>query len=38
VNLTPGKYVLLCDIVTREGGEVESHYREGMHTSFLVEP
>ena len=38
VNLSPGKYVLLCDIVTREGGDVESHYRNGMYTSFLVEP
>jgi hypothetical protein len=30
VSLTPGKYVLLCDIVTRDDSNVESHYREGM--------
>jgi hypothetical protein len=38
VTLSPGKYVLFCDIVSRVGVEVESHYRNGMYTSFLVQP
>ncbi len=38
VNLSPGKYVLFCDIVIGEGANAVSHYRNGMYTSFLVEP
>jgi uncharacterized cupredoxin-like copper-binding protein len=39
LNLTPGKYVLFDDIVSHSpSGSVESHYRNGMYTSFLVEP
>ena len=36
-NLEAGSYVLLCNIVEEEDGETESHYAEGMHTSFTVE-
>ena len=36
-NLTAGKYVLLCNITeTEPNGEKESHFKEGMHTSFVV--
>ena len=31
VNLTPGKYVLICNIET-DGG----HYEQGMHVAFTV--
>jgi hypothetical protein len=33
-SLTPGKYVLFCDIVAAG----ESHYENGMHASLLLEP
>ena len=37
-NLTPGKYVLLCNIAEQEAnGEIESHYKLGMATAFVVE-
>ena len=37
VDLTPGKYVLLCNIVERPPGEpVKSHYQEGMRAAFVV--
>jgi uncharacterized cupredoxin-like copper-binding protein len=37
-NLTAGKYVLLCNVVEElEGGETESHYKNGMRTAFTVE-
>ena len=36
-TLTAGKYVLLCNIVeTEPSGEKESHFKEGMHTPFVV--
>jgi hypothetical protein len=36
-NVTAGKYVLLCNITeTEPNGEKESHFKEGMHTSFVV--
>jgi hypothetical protein len=35
-NLTPASYVLLCNLVEKEGGRVESHFREGMSTQFSV--
>lgn len=38
VSLSPGKYVLFCDVVIRDGANVESHYRNGMYASFFVEP
>jgi hypothetical protein len=37
-NLTPGNYVLICNVVeTEEDGAVESHYEQGMRTTFIVE-
>ncbi|HET9771242.1 MAG TPA: hypothetical protein VFS16_10160 [Acidimicrobiia bacterium] len=36
-TLAAGKYVLLCNIVeTEPSGEKESHFKEGMHTPFVV--
>lgn len=36
-KLAAGKYVLLCNIVeTEPNGEKESHFKEGMHTAFVV--
>jgi uncharacterized cupredoxin-like copper-binding protein len=37
VDLDAGPYVLICNIVEEEDGEVESHYQEGMRASFTVE-
>jgi hypothetical protein len=37
VDLEPGSYVLICNVVVQEEGETESHYRNGMHTSLVVE-
>ena len=38
LDLDAGDYVLLCNIVEEEeDGEVESHFAEGMHTTFTVE-
>jgi uncharacterized cupredoxin-like copper-binding protein len=38
LDLESGDYVLLCNIVEEEeDGEVESHFAEGMHTTFTVE-
>jgi uncharacterized cupredoxin-like copper-binding protein len=38
LDLDAGDYVFLCNIVEEEEtGEVESHFAEGMHTSFTVE-
>lgn len=38
VNLTAGKYVLLCNIVqTEPDGTIESHYAKGMRSAFTVE-
>jgi hypothetical protein len=36
-NLTPGKYVLFCNIAEEENGELESHYELGMRTGFTVQ-
>ena len=36
VNLEAGSYVLLCNLVEEEDGELESHYQEGMRTAFTV--
>ncbi|MDP8959323.1 MAG: hypothetical protein M3N51_09045 [Actinomycetota bacterium] len=36
-HLEPGSYILLCNIVEEEpDGTVESHFREGMFTTFEV--
>jgi uncharacterized cupredoxin-like copper-binding protein len=39
LELEPGNYVLICNIVNEEGHEHEqpSHYLQGMHTAFTVE-
>ncbi|HEX6312479.1 MAG TPA: hypothetical protein VF152_12760 [Acidimicrobiia bacterium] len=36
LDLEAGTYVLLCNIVEEEDGEVESHFAEGMHAPFTV--
>ena len=36
-NLTPGRYILICNVVELEEGEWESHYLEGMRVEFIVE-
>ncbi len=39
-TLTPGRYVLICNILEWEdedGGRWEAHYAEGMRAAFLVE-
>ena len=37
LDLDAGSYVLICNLVEEEDGQVESHYQEGMHTAFTVE-
>jgi uncharacterized cupredoxin-like copper-binding protein len=38
LDLEAGDYVLACNIVEEEeDGEIESHFAEGMHTTFTVE-
>lgn len=36
-DLEAGSYVLFCNIVEEEEGEIESHYQMGMRTAFTVE-
>jgi uncharacterized cupredoxin-like copper-binding protein len=37
IDLDPGKYVLICNMVhTEDNGEVEVHYQLGMRTPFTV--
>jgi hypothetical protein len=36
-NLAPGKYVLFCNLVHEEEGEIENHFQLGMRTEFSVE-
>ena len=37
LQLTPGKYVLICNIVqTEPDGSLEAHYKVGMRTDFEV--
>lgn len=38
-DLEAGDYVLFCNITEEEAdtGEIESHFAEGMHASFVVE-
>jgi uncharacterized cupredoxin-like copper-binding protein len=35
-ELTPGNYVLICNITETEGGTVVSHYQLGMRTRLVV--
>jgi uncharacterized cupredoxin-like copper-binding protein len=37
IDLAAGPYVLICNIVEEEDGELESHYQEGMRVAFTVE-
>ena len=37
LDLPPGRYILICNIVELEEGEWESHYLEGMRVEFIVE-
>ena len=37
VSLDAGSYVLICNIVEEEEGELESHYQEGMRVGFTAE-
>jgi hypothetical protein len=37
LGLEAGSYVLICNIVEEEDGELESHYQEGMRLAFTVE-
>lgn len=32
LDLEPGSYVLLCNIIETENGQTEGHYRMGMRT------
>lgn len=36
-DLTPGTYVLFCNIVEEEDGEIEDHFALGMATTLTVE-
>lgn len=36
-ELTPGNYVLICNIAEMENGQLESHYQMGMHARLVVE-
>jgi len=35
-RLPAGRYVLLCNMVEEDDGEVEAHYAKGMYTTFTV--
>ena len=35
-NLAAGNYILICNLVEIEDGKLESHYEEGMRTTFTV--
>jgi hypothetical protein len=35
-TLTPGTYVLFCNISEKSGGVTDHHYADGMHTTFTV--
>jgi hypothetical protein len=37
VDLEAGSYVLICNLVEEEDGEVEAHYSLGMRSAFTVE-
>jgi uncharacterized cupredoxin-like copper-binding protein len=37
LDLEAGAYVLICNIVEEEEGELESHYQEGMRNAFTVD-
>lgn len=37
LDLEAGDHLLLCNIVEEDDGGVESHFAQGMHTTFTVE-
>lgn len=37
LDLAPGQYVFLCNLVDKYDKELESHYKEGMSAAFTVE-
>jgi uncharacterized cupredoxin-like copper-binding protein len=37
VDLEPGKYILACNRGEETGGQVPSHFKQGMRTAFTVE-
>jgi len=36
-KLTPGRYIMFCNVVEHEHGSIESHYMEGMRIAIIVE-
>jgi hypothetical protein len=36
VNLAPGHYVLICNLVLTANGQTISHYANGMHVAFTI--
>lgn len=36
-DLTAGSYVLICNVVEKEEGKTEAHYKLGMRTAFTVQ-
>jgi hypothetical protein len=36
VDLEPGGYAFICNLVEEEDGETEVHYKLGMRTAFTV--
>ena len=36
LELSPGKYVLLCNRLEQTGGAIIGHYRRGMYAGLLV--
>jgi hypothetical protein len=36
-DLEAGAYVLICNVVEEEDGEIEAHYAQGMRVAFTVE-
>ncbi len=38
LNLAPGDYVLICNLVQTTNGTTTSHYAQGMHAGFTVTP
>jgi len=37
VELEAGKFILACNVGEETGGQVEPHFKQGMHTAFTVE-
>jgi uncharacterized cupredoxin-like copper-binding protein len=37
LDLLPGKYLFICNLIDQGEGQVHVHFREGMHTAFTAE-